>query len=277
MMPERRVLWWILAIFALIAPVWLSGCAKKVRVRELDDVLSAGVLRWGSDEAGGAPYEFRDPQNPSQRVGFEVDIAEEIGRRLGLKIEFVQTDWAVLIPALQRGDFDMAMSGIEITPERKQVVDFVGPYYVYLQQLVVRADDTQTSSLNDLVGKKVGTLNNTAAERILRNTPGIEVVSYDDNVRPYDDLAIGRIAGVLLDLPIALYYAKPNPKLRFAGEPFGEGHYGIAVNKQCRKLRDALQRIIEEMASDGTLKRILEKWELWNEAQKKLPAELQKK
>lgn len=276
-MPERRILGRILAFASLLALVWFLGCAKKARVRELDEVLSSGVLRWGSDEAGGAPYEFRDPQNPSQRVGFEVDIAEEIGRRMGVKIEFVQTDWAVLIPALQRGDFDMAMSGIEITPERKQVVDFVGPYYAYLQQLVVRADDTKTSSLQDLVAKKVGTLNNTAAERILRNTPGIEVVSYDDNVRPYDDLAIGRIDGVLLDLPIALYYAKPNAKLRFAGEPFGEGYYGIAVNKQSPKLRDALQKIVEEMARDGALQRILEKWELWNEAQKKLPAEFQKK
>lgn len=273
MMSMQRTRWLLLCVL-LYAVLSLAGCAKTSRVRELDEIIASGVLRWGSDEAGGAPYEFRDPKDPSKRIGFEVDIAEEIGRRMGVKIEFVQTDWAVLIPALQRGDFDMAMAGIEITPERKEVVDFVGPYYIYLQQLVVRADDTKTSSLQDLVGKKVGTLNNTAAERILKSTPGIEVVSYDDNVRPYDDLAIGRIDGVLLDLPIALYYAKPNPKLRFAGEPFGEGYYGIAVNKQCPKLKNALQKVVEEMIRDGAMQRILEKWDLWNEAQKKLPAEL---
>ncbi|MGB9692507.1 MAG: ABC transporter substrate-binding protein, partial [Candidatus Sumerlaeaceae bacterium] len=194
---------WALGSILIVLSVCLASCGHKAKVLDLDEIQASGVLRWGSDEAGGAPYEFRDPNNPSQRIGFEVDIAEELGRRMGLKIEFVQTDWAVLIPALQRGDFDFAMSGIEMTPERKQVVDFVGPYYVYLQQLVVRADDTKTSSLHDLVGKKVGTLNNTAAERILQATPGIVVVSYDDNVRPYDDLAIGRIDGVLLDLPIA--------------------------------------------------------------------------
>jgi polar amino acid transport system substrate-binding protein len=273
MMSMQRTRWLLLCVL-LYAVLILAGCAKTSRVRELDEILASGVLRWGSDEAGGAPYEFRDPKDPSKRIGFEVDIAEEIGRRMGVKIEFVQTDWAVLIPALQRGDFDMAMAGIEITPERKEVVDFVGPYYIYLQQLVVRADDTKTSSLQDLVGKKVGTLNNTAAERILKSTPGIEVVSYDDNVRPYDDLAIGRIDGVLLDLPIAFYYAKPNPKLRFAGEPFGEGYYGIAVNKQCPKLKNALQKVVEEMIRDGAMQRILEKWDLWNEAQKKLLAEL---
>jgi polar amino acid transport system substrate-binding protein len=261
---------WALGSILIVLSVCLASCGHKAKVLDLDEIQASGVLRWGSDEAGGAPYEFRDPNNPSQRIGFEVDIAEELGRRMGLKIEFVQTDWAVLIPALQRGDFDFAMSGIEMTPERKQVVDFVGPYYVYLQQLVVRADDTKTSSLHDLVGKKVGTLNNTAAERILQATPGIVVVSYDDNVRPYDDLAIGRIDGVLLDLPIALYYAKPNPKLHFAGPPFGEGYYGIAVNKKSPKLRDALQRVLDEMIRDGTLRRILEKWELWNDAQTSL-------
>ncbi len=258
------------AIIALACALVFSACRQKSHVRDLDEIRAVGTIRWGSDEAGGAPYEFRDPKNPSQRIGFEVELAEEIARRLGVKLEFVQTDWAVLIPALQRGDFDFAMSGIEITPDRQKVVDFVGPYYIYLQQLVVRADDSKTSSLQDLVGRKVGTLNNTAAERILLATPGIEVVSYDDNVRPYDDLAIGRIDGVLLDLPIALYYARPNPKLRFAGEPFGEGFYGIAVNKQCAQLREALQNAIEEMIRDGTLRRILEKWELWNDTQQKL-------
>lgn len=266
-MLRTRFLALLLAMLAVLA-----GCTKRSRVRELEEIRASGVLRWGSDEAGGAPFEFRDPKDPSRRIGFEVEIAEEIGRRLGTKIEFVQTDWAVLIPALQRGDFDMAMAGIEITEDRKQVVDFVGPYYVYLQQLVVRAEDQRTTSLADLVGKKVGTLNNTAAERILKSTPGIDVVSYDDNVRPYDDLAIGRIDGVLLDLPIALYYAKPNPKLRFAGEPFGEGFYGIAVSKRAPRLREALRGILDEMIRDGTLRRILEKWRLWNASQEKLSA-----
>jgi len=260
-----------LGVLCLLTIILCGGCHQYQREsRDLEQIKAAGVLRWGSDEAGGAPYEFRDPKDPSRRVGFEVDLAEEIGKRLGLQIEFVQTDWAVLIPALRRGDFDIAMSGIEITPDRREVVDFVGPYYIYLQQLVVRADDTRTSSLADLRGKKVGTLNNTAAERILKATPGIEVVSYDDNVRPYDDLVIGRIDGVLLDLPIALYYAKPNSRLRFAGEPFGEGEYGIAVRKESPKLREALQKVLIDMIHDGTLRRILEKWNLWNSAQEKL-------
>jgi polar amino acid transport system substrate-binding protein len=269
----KFILLWAISVFLLFA----VGCQRQARVRDWEEIRASGVIRWGSDEAGGAPFEFRNPQNTEERIGFEVEIADELARRLGVKLEFVQVDWAMLLSALERGDCDFVMSGIEITEDRKQVVDFCNPYYVYSQQLVVRADDTQTSSLQDLVGKRVGTLNNTAAERILKATPGIEVVSYDDNVRPYDDLAIGRLDGVLLDYPIALYYAKPNPKLRFAGEPFGDGFYGIAVSKSSPKLRDELDRVLAEMRRDGTLERILKKWGLWNDKQRTLFGEVEKK
>jgi len=224
-------------------------------------------LRWGSDESGGAPYEFRDPNDPSKRIGFEVEIVDELAKRLNRKIEFVQSPWENLIPALNRGDFDFAMSGIEITPEREAEVDFTIPYYIYTQQLVVRAADTGINSLADLKGKAVGTLGASAAERVLRNTPGIEVRSYDDNVRPYDDLEIGRVDGVLLDLPIAEHYARPKASLRFAGEPFAPGFYGIAIRKDDKPLGEAMNTAITEMKKDGTLQKILERWNLWNDAQ----------
>src|SRR5690606_34129780 len=113
----------------------LPGCDSGTPSGQAKD-----VIRWGSDEAGGAPYEFRDPANPEKRIGFEVEIADEISSRTGKRIEFVQAQWDTLIEGLKRSDFDMAMAGIEITPERQGEVDFTRPYYVYTQQLVVRAD-----------------------------------------------------------------------------------------------------------------------------------------
>jgi polar amino acid transport system substrate-binding protein len=228
---------------------------------------SKDVIRWGADEAGGAPFEFRDPKDPSKRIGFEVEIADEIGKRSGKKIEFVQAQWDTLIQGLERNDFDMAMSGIEITDERKQEAAFSDPYYVYTEQLVVRADQTTVTRLDDLKGHAVGTLAACAGERVLKDTPSIEVKSYDDNVRPYDDLAIGRIDGVLLDLCIATYYAKPNPKLRFAGEPFAPGYYGIGLRKQDTTLLKQINDALAAMKNDGTLEKIYRKWGLWNDAQ----------
>lgn len=250
----------LLATIAILATLSLTSCSKKPQA-------DSTVIRWGSDESGGAPYEFRDPKDPSKRIGFEVEITDEISKRLNRKIEFVQAQWDTLIPALNRNDFDMAMSGIEITDERKTQCDFTRPYYVYTEQLVTRADTPQINTLADLKGKKVGTLAACAAERILKKAEGIEVKSYDDNVRPYEDLAIGRVDAVLLDLPIAIQFAKPNPKLRFAGEPFGEGYYGIAVRKTSPELLNQLNDTLNAMIKDGTLEKILSRWQLWNPAQ----------
>lgn len=249
----------LISVLLAAAAFVLSSCSKSA--------TDENVIRWGADEAGGAPFEFRDPKDPSKRIGFEVEIADEIGRRTGKKIEFVQAQWDTLIQGLKRNDFDIAMSGIEITEERKAEADFTQPYYVYTEQLVVRADQTSITKLEDLKGNAVGTLAACAAERVLHNTPGIEVKSYDDNVRPYDDLAIGRVDGVLLDLCIATYYAKSNPKLRFAGEPFAPGNYGIALRKQDTQLRKQIDDALTAMKKDGTLEKIYRKWELWNDAQ----------
>lgn len=251
-----------LAAVAATGLVGCSGAGGGGGVRASKD-----VIRWGADESGGAPFEFRDPQDPDKRIGFEVEIAQAIGQRTGKKIEFVQAQWDTLIQGLKRGDFDMAMSGIEITDERKAEAAFSKPYYVYTEQLVVRAEQTSVSKLEDLKGHAVGTLAACAAEGVLKNTPGIEVKSYDDNVRPYDDLAIGRVDGVLLDLCIATYYAKPNPKLRFAGEAFAPGYYGIAVRQDDKNLLFQIDDALLSMKRDGTLQNIYKKWDLWNDAQ----------
>lgn len=237
---------------------------------DLQKIRSSGKLRWGGDASGGAPYQFHDPSNAEHLIGFEVEIADELARRLGVKAQFEQTDWGSLIIALNRDDFDMAMSGLEITPDRKTSVNFTRPYYIYLQQLVVRKDDSRINSLDDCKGLKVGTLNNCAAERIMQKKGGMEIVSYDDNVRPYDDLELGRVDAVLLDLPIAVYHAKSREKLRYAGKPFGEGYYAIAVRKNSPELLAALDVALADMIRDGSLRRILEKWSLWNDTQEQL-------
>jgi polar amino acid transport system substrate-binding protein len=254
-------------LFAVLVP--LASFAADA-AGDLKDVRRAGKLRWSGDASGGAPYQFLDPDKPDQLVGFEVEIARELGKRLGVKDEFVQIDWGTLIPSLQRGDADISMSGLEVTADRKAIVNFTRPYYIYTQQLVARKDDDRVTKLEDCRGKRVGTLNNSAAERILKAVPGIDVASYDDNVRPYDDLEIGRVDAVLLDLPIAVYHAKKREKLKFVGEPFGEGLYAIAVRKNSPELLAAVDAALGDMVRDGSLKAILDKWGLWNSAQEKL-------
>lgn len=236
----------------------------------LGKIKKSGQLRWGSDSEGGAPYVFPDPKDPSKLIGFEVDLAEAIARELGVKAKQFQNAWDSLIPALDRGDFDIAMNGIEITPARSRKILFSQPYYVYTEQLVVRKDEAGIKDAKHLKGKKVGTLSGTTAQNILETLGGVDVKIYSGQVEPYEDLALGRLDAVLLDLPIAAYYAKPNPKLKYAGPPVGEGFYGIAMRKGDKELGAAIDAILEKLLRTGELKRIYEKWGLWNEYQEKL-------
>jgi polar amino acid transport system substrate-binding protein len=225
-------------------------------------------LRWAADAEGGAPYIFKDPKNPAVNIGFEVDLAAELEKELGRRIEFRQYDFRSIVAGLQRGDFDFAMNGLEITADRAKVVRFSRPYYVYKLQLAARAGETRFHSLEQCksIGGVIGTLEDTAAERVL-DKMGVTKKVYDSQVEPYVDLELGRIDAVLLDLPIAVYYAKPNPKLKFTGEPLASGHYAIGFRKEQESLAQEFDKALARLAESGTLKRIYEKWQIWNEDQ----------
>jgi polar amino acid transport system substrate-binding protein len=230
------------------------------------------VLLWGSDSEGGAPYVFPDPADPSKLIGFELDIIEAIAKELGVRQKLVQTAWDSLIPALERGDYDIAMNGLEIIPERLTRVLMSRPYYVYTMQLMVRKNDDRIRSIRDLPGMRVGTLAGATAHAVLAKIGGVDIRSYSA-AWPYEDLALGRLDAVFLDTPITIYYGKPDPRLTFAGPPEGEGFYGIAVRKQDRELKIAIDRSIETLIRTGKLQRILDRWGLWDEAQKKLTSD----
>ena len=95
------------------------------------------VLRWGGNSEGGVPFILYDPSDPTKLTGFETEIAEALAAELGLKAQFVQNVWDILIPGMQRGLYDIAINGIEVTPERQEMINFTIPYYVTYLQMVV--------------------------------------------------------------------------------------------------------------------------------------------
>jgi polar amino acid transport system substrate-binding protein len=229
-----------------------------------------GPLRWGGDAEGGAPYLLPNPKNPREIIGFEIDLMNAIGKQMNRKSVFVQNQWDGLIPGLQRGNYDLAVNGIEITEDRKQQVNFSIPYYACGEQLSVRANENSINSLADLKGKVVGTLKASLAQRILERAnresgSRMDIRSYENQNNAYDDLAIGRLDAVLMDWPIAVYYSKPNPKLKFTGPVIDQMEYGIAARKRdtalLKQVNDALLALIQS----GELRRIYEKWGIWNE------------
>ncbi len=259
---------WPVAVLVAVCVLGLAPGATRGAEQEGD---GRAKIRWGADAEGGAPYIFKDPDDPAKLIGFEVDLAAALAAELGREVEFVQYQFGSLVPGLKRNDFDFAMNGLEVTPDRAQVVRFSRPYYVYRQQLVARADEQRFDSLEGCreAGGLVGTLEDTAAERLLRDTH-VHTRIYDGQVEPYQDLALKRLDAVLLDLPIALYYAKGDPRLKFVGEPLGKGHYAIAFRKNDTLLADQVDAALERVAASGALKRIYEKWGLWNQDQQAL-------
>lgn len=225
-------------------------------------------LRWGCDEEGGAPYCFkRQAGQGFERVGFEVEIVRELEKRLGRAIEFTQYPFDNLVPGLRKKDFDLAMNGLEVTADRRREVAFTRPYYLYRQQLVVRKGEARFADYEALrqalPGARVGTMDATAAERLLA-AAGFEVAGYPAPTEAYRDLGLGRLDAVLLDLPMAISYARKDPALEFAGTPFAPGRYAIAVHPDAPELRQKLNRVLESMISDGSLRAILERWGLWD-------------
>ncbi len=260
-----------------------NGTQGATRV-ESKGLKTAGVIQWGATSQGGAPYVYQDPQNPTQLVGFEVDIANAMAAVMGVRQKQIETDYTQLDQALQAHKFDFIMNGWEITEDRKKTEIFSQPYYRYGQQIVVQAKDSRFASkttndvlsLKDLEGYTVGTGASFKAADILASDPKIKLKTYDPDL-PLDDLALGRIDAVLIDLPIVTYYVegigtggKADPRLRAIGQPFETSDYVIGFNKNdpnAVTLQKEIDQALTELKNNGTLHRIYTKWNLWNNQQ----------
>ena len=237
-------------------------------VTALARVQQAGVLRWGGDQQGGEPYVFDDPQRPGTLVGFEVDLARALARELGVRAEFVQNDWSTLIPSLERGSFDVALNGIEVTPALQGRVAFSRPYFVFVERLVGRQGDVRIRDLASLHGLRVGTLAATQAWHTLQ-TAGAQAIPYEGVDEPFIDLESGRTDAVLLDDIIVDRYLPRHPRLQAVGD-VGRGEYAAAFRREDGSLRDRVDRALGALVDTGELRRILRRWDLDNERQASL-------
>ncbi len=251
----------VLLLCAVPSVAW-AGDDSLVRVRK------AGVLTWGGDIQGGEPYVYDDPAAPGRLIGFEVDLAEAIAKRLGVRQEFKQSDWSQLVPALARGSFDMIMNGLEVTVARQGVLRFSRPYYVFAERLMVRTDETRITSFATLGDRRVGTLSNSLAAEILR---GKNVALYEGVEEPYADLVFHRTDAVLLDDIIAARYGAPKKELKVVAD-VAEGFYAAGLRKDDAALADAVDNALGNIASSGELDQILSKARLMSPRESRLVA-----
>jgi polar amino acid transport system substrate-binding protein len=231
----------------------------------------ASTLRWAGDPEGGAPFVQADPADPNRLVGFDVDIATLIAQGLGRRPRFVLVSFASLDQSIARGDAEIALSGIEDTAARRGALAATIPYYEFHEVLAVRnADLARVRNLADLKGRRVATLGGTIAYEILLSAErdfGLEAVSYDDDVHPYEDLVLGRVDGVLLDNVLAERRARQLSGFAVVPGAIATGHYVGVLSRDNSPLRDAVDEILRAAMRDGRLETIFRKWGVWNPEQ----------
>jgi polar amino acid transport system substrate-binding protein len=235
-------------------------------------------LRWGGDAEGGEPFVFADPNDPTKVIGFDVDVAQVLAAGLGRTPRFIQAGFTTIDATTARGDFDVALSGIEDLPARRARLALTIPYYEFREILTVRAADRDKfRTLADLRGRRVATLGATLAYEILnaaQTKDGVIPVTYEDDVHPYSDLAIGRVDAIVLDQILAERGVSRNSGLANQPGDVAIGHYvGILAPTQTA-LRDRMNGILLAAMRDGRLEAIFRKWNLWNGDQSRLYARL---
>jgi polar amino acid transport system substrate-binding protein len=263
-----------LATWLAAAAVGLPGGAEAVA----QPSEATRELLWAGDPEGGAPFVEADPSAPAALVGFDVEIADLIARALGRTPTFVNVAFALIDQSIARGDADIGLSGIEDTPAKRAALAVTLPYYRFREVLSVRdVDAPRLRSLADLAGRRVGTLGGTIAYEILlqaQREHGITAVSYEDDLHPYTDLVIGRVDAVLLDNVLAERRRRTVPGYTIQPGGVAIGHYVAILAASNASLRDEVNGIILGAVRDGTLERVFRKWNVWNDDQPPLHAQL---
>jgi polar amino acid transport system substrate-binding protein len=244
----------------LAALLALGGCAPARGAH--------APLRWGGDAEGGAPFVEADPANPTRVRGFDVEIAQMIGRALHREPVFIQVAWASIEASVERGDFSIGLSGVEDRPELRERHAVTIPYFEFREVLAVRfGDSTRYRTLRDLSGKRVATLGGTGAYQMLldlQGSGGPIVVSYDDDVHPYSDLVAGRVDAVLLDNVIADRSLRRTGGFYIEPQPVATGHYVGVLARADTALRDSVNVILRARMRDGSLEKTFRAWHVWD-------------
>lgn len=223
-------------------------------------VKAKGELVIGLDDAF-PPMGFR--KDDGKLYGFDIDTAEEAGKRLGIKIVWQPTAWDGVIHSLDAKKFDCIWNGMTITKERAEQVLFTKPYLMDGQIAVVTSKEKAVKKFADLGGKVVGVQKGSSAVEAAKALPkkASEVREYDDNPKAFLDLESGRLAAVVIDNVSGRYFIATTPgKFKTLPGFITKEPFGVAFRKGDVSLRDMIQKTIDQMVADGTMGKISRKW-----------------
>ena len=254
----------IAAVALLTLGAVLAGCSKQEPAAPAATPAPAAVTKIvvGLDD-NFPPMGFRNEKN--ELIGFDIDMAKEAAKRLGLEVEFKPIDWSAKEAELSGKRVDALWNGLTITEERKQNILFTAPY-MENHQIIVVAANSAIKTKADLAGKVVGAQEGSSAVDAIKKDEAVfksfkDIKTFGDNVTALMDLTTGRLDAVVVDEVVGRYYTSKKPgEYRILTDNFGSEDYGVAVRKDDAELLSRLDQTLDAMAADGSAKAIYDKW-----------------
>ncbi|MTT32810.1 transporter substrate-binding domain-containing protein [Terrilactibacillus sp. BCM23-1] len=250
-------------VVVMILLMVLTACGSKSSDKNgggtLADIKDSGELTIAVDDTY-PPMEFRDDKN--KLVGLDIDLGRILAKKLGVKAKFVPTAWDGIIPGLDAKKYDIIMSSMNITDERKKQVNFV-QYLNFGQAVIVKkGNPLKINSKEDLKGKVVGVQLGTTSETAAKAIGGIkQVKTYNGYTDAFNDMGLGRLDAIVVGEMVGRYYMKTKPNaFEIVGDTFQELPVGIAVRKSDKDLSKALEKAIKEMQDEGSFDKVKETW-----------------
>jgi ABC-type amino acid transport substrate-binding protein len=248
-----------LLLFALaIAAVAVvaSGCGSS------SDNTSGGGSGGGETLTVGSdiPYPPFEQGKPGNYTGFDIELMEAIGEKIGRPVEFQDTSFETIFRDVAQGKFDAVISAATITPEREKAVAFSDPYYLSEQAILVK-EGSSITGLSDLSGKTIGAQQGTTGLELAKEKSGAsEIRPYPEGPDAVNALKSGTVEAVVIDAPVAQNAVEKSGGVEIAEKVPTEEKYGIAVAKDNTELLDEINQGLEEVIEDGTYAKIFEKW-----------------
>lgn len=242
----------------LILALAVTGCTTSSSKVDEKKVIRVGT------SGGYKPFTFKGQDGKLD--GFEIDVWNAIGEKLGYEIEFATAEFSGLFGMLDTSKIDTIANQITITAQRKEKYLFPTPYVFSGAQLVVKEGNESIKSLEDLKGKKVGVSLGSNYEQMLREfdkNNEIQIITYEDFIGSLQDVAIGRIDAIVNDkLAGIINIRESGLPLQLGGEPVKplENSFPFVNNDENKELVEKINSAIEEMRADGTLEKISNKW-----------------
>jgi len=258
----------LVTLTLLVLAFLAAGCGQapaanqaEKKLTRIDEIKKNGklVLATGNYR----PFEYHD-EKTNKIIGYDIDVAEAIAKKIGVPLEIREMQFTSLIPSLQNSQADLVIAAMYITDQRKEVVDFADPYMDTGMVLVVRSENTDIKSTKDLNGKVVGVKTGATSEKVANEMKekgaNITIKSYKETVDYLMDLENGRLDAAINDLLNQLEYNKVHPTVKVVGDPFTKSSLGIAVKKGDKELIDIVNSTLKEMKQNGEADKLFKKW-----------------